>query len=637
MAQSDAYNAVLPFGKHKGKSLGLVYDADPSYVHWLADNKAMPGNWPIAARRIINNESIEDLILPRQEAHDFTKLNVEMWVVKGDTIGVTFSYDRDLLERFKFEVDGRKWDKDEKHWTFPAPQLPKAVELFGGPQNVQAHDEVKRLWREERARRRDLDEIRVKDDSDHIKEELSSILKLPLYPYQNAAVEFIDRADGRAMDADQMGLGKTATAIGYAALRSLKTLVVCPKSVVIGWQREILRFTGKKATIWSSETKLGRIDATWHIINYDIVEKRSDELRKAGFDLLVCDEATMLKNRKTKRAMSVLGDWKQRKKYPGIKTKHVLFLTGTPVMNRPIEAFSLLNFLDNDRFNNFFQFTQKYGGWRGAEPRNLDDLHYRTKDLIIRRLKKDILTELPAKQRNDLYVELTPSEVKEYSDLLHKLFRKWRALGKPTVAEMPAIQQYLNSKKIPRLIEMADELLDQDRGLLVYSCFIAPLMQLKKHYGDKAALIHGQMTQRERQQSIDDLKSGKAKIGLFSIGAGALGIDGLQYSIDTVAFLDRWWVPSIHEQAEDRLFRIGQTKQVQAYYFTCEDTIDEYMGNILKDKQRIIDEIVDGNLVTIGADKSFFKEFVRVLRKKFMEDTDGVDIAKAVEDAELPT
>ncbi len=615
MAHPDAYNVTIPFGKHRGKSLGLIYDADPGYVQWLADNKNMPGNWPIAARRVISGEPLDDLILPRQEAHNLKALDVELWVIKGDTICVSFAYDRDLLERFKFEIDGRRWDKDNKHWTVPAPQLPKLIELFGGTQNVQATDDVKRLYREERARRKDLNEIRSKDDSDEIKTQLDSILNLPLYHYQNVAVEFIDRAGGRAMDADQMGLGKTATAIGYATLRDLKTLVICPKSVVIGWQREIERFTGKKATVWTGNEKFGRIDAKWHVINYDVVEKRGEELRKAGFDFLVCDEATMIKNRKTLRAKSILGDYKQRRKYPGIKTKHVLFLTGTPVMNRPIEAFVLLNFLDSDRFNNFFQFTQKYGGWRGSEPRNLDDLHHRTKDLIIRRLKKDILTELPAKQRNDLYVELTPFEVKEYNELLHKLFRKWRALGKPTVAEMPAIQQYLNTKKIPRLIEMTDELLEQDRGILVYSCFIDPLMKLKKHYGDKAAMIHGQMSPMERQKSIDDLKSGKAKVGLFSIGAGALGIDGLQYSIDTVAFLDHFWVPSIHEQAEDRLFRIGQTKQVQVYYFIVENSVDEYMSTLLKEKQKVVEQIVDGTLITGEKTKSIFKDFVRMLRQ----------------------
>lgn len=631
MAPKDSYDVIFPFGKHKGKSLGFIHDSDPSYVNWLANNDKMPGLWSEAAKRILANESVSDLGLPTSRIEP-KQIDVEMWVTKKNVIHVSFAYDRELLERFKFEIDGRKWDQDERCWTVPAPQILKMVELFGGVKNIRADDAVKKLYREEKARRTHLDEIRVKDDT-----ELKIGTKLDLYPYQKVAVEFVDRAGGRAMVADQMGLGKTATAIGYAHYHNLKTLIICPKSVVVNWSREIERFTGKKTTIWTTNEKMGRIDAQYHIINYDIVERRADELRKAGFELLVCDEATYLKNKNTKRTKAVLGDYKQRRLYPGIKTKHVILLTGTPVLNRPVEAFVLLNFLDKDRFSNFFHFTQKYGGWKGEDARNLDDLHHRTKDLVIRRLKKDILTELPAKQRNELYVELTSAEQKEYQDLLNKLFRKWKVLGKPTIAEMPAIQNYLIERKMPRVIEMVDEMLSQDRGVLIYSCYVDPLKKLAKHYGNQAALVHGQLNTVERQKSIDALKAGKAKVGLFSIGAGAMGIDGLQHSIDTVIFLDRWWVPSVHEQAEDRLFRIGQTKQVQAYYMTCEGTIDEYMSTILREKQTMIDQVVDGQLLNFSPTKSVFGEFVKALKKGMAVPVlDDIEVEVTDEDPELP-
>lgn len=628
MAQKDSYDVIFPFGKHKGKSLGFIFDSDPSYINWLANNNKMPGLWSDAAKRVLANESVSDHGLPTSRIEPKI-IDVEMWVAKKNVIHVSFAYDKELLERFKFEIDGRKWDQDERCWTVPAPQILKMVELFGGVKNIRADDAVKKLYREEKKRREHLDEIRVKEDTD-----LNIGTKLDLYPYQKVAVEFIDRAGGRAMVADQMGLGKTATAIGYAHYHSLKTLIICPKSVVVNWAREIERFTGKKTTIWATNEKMGRIDAQYHVINYDIVERRADELRKAGFDLLVCDEATYLKNKTTKRTKAVLGDYKQRKLYPGIKTKYVILLTGTPVLNRPIEAFVLLNFLDKDRFSNFYQFTQKYGGWKGEEGRNLDDLHHRTKDLVIRRLKKDVLSELPTKQRNELYVELSPTEQKEYQDLLNKLFRKWKVLGKPTIAEMPAIQNYLIERKMPRVIEMVDEMLSQDRGVLIFSCYVDPLKKLAKHYGNQAAVVHGQLNSVERQKSIDALKSGKAKVGLFSIGAGAMGIDGLQQSIDTVIFLDQYWVPSIHEQAEDRLYRIGQTKQVSAFYMICVDTIDEYMSQLLKDKITVVETITDGKVITGSSNKSVFGDFVRKLKSNYQSDMSkvGVDIVIDVDE-----
>ncbi len=147
-------------------------------------------------------------------------------------------------------------------------------------------------------------------------------MKLTLYPYQKVGVKFVDRAGGRCLIADAPGLGKTVQAIGYAQLHNLKTLIVCPLSVTINWQREIKKFTGKKSTIWDSKHYDGELDNQFHIVHYDAVPKINKALRDQKFDLLVCDEATFLKNRQTIRAKSVLGSWKERRKYPGIKTRY---------------------------------------------------------------------------------------------------------------------------------------------------------------------------------------------------------------------------------------------------------------------------------------------------------------------------
>jgi SNF2 family DNA or RNA helicase len=178
---------------------------------------------------------------------------------------------------------------------------------------------------------------------------------------------------------------------------------------------------------------------------------------------------------------------------------------------------------------------------------------------------------------------------------------------------MPKLQGYLTEKKLPRVIEMIDEYLDNNRSILIFSTYLSPLNKLLEHYGDKAAILTGSMKKEERQETIDKLTSGRAKIGLFSLLAAGMGIDGLQHVMDTVVFLNMDWVPANHEQAEDRTHRIGQTGQVQAYYMVCENTIDEYMRDILKEKQAIADVIVDGDLVTPERGRSFFKEFVRRL------------------------
>jgi SWI/SNF-related matrix-associated actin-dependent regulator 1 of chromatin subfamily A len=587
----------------------------------MTQTVGIPEVWKEAAQLTLQGEDISQLRIARTNnpttTHTpqvSTDAAVSIHLKDSKTAVVVMPYNPTLMAKFKYEIDGRKWNGEEKWWEFPAVHLPKAFGVFG-EQNVKCDDTVLKLLNKLKDRREALDEIRVQDDIDITIDGM----QLQLYPYQRVGVRFVERADGRCLIADAPGLGKTAQAIGYAQYKNLKTIIVCPLSVVVNWQREIKKFTGKEATIWDAKHYYGKRSAQFHIVHYDAVAKVAADLRGEQFDLLVCDEATYLKNRQTIRAKSVLGSYKERRKFPGLKTKYCIFLTGTPVMSRPIEAFSLLSFLDKERFNNFFHFTQRYGGWKGDAPRNLHDLHDRTKDLVIRRKKDQILTELPAKQRNDLYVELTKAEQKEYKELLREIFGRWR-VEKPSIGHMPKLQGFLIDKKIPRLMEMVDEFLDNDKPILIFSNYIAPLKFLHEHYGEKAAILTGEMNSKERQTSIDRLTKGEAKVGLFSLMAAGMGIDGLQHQIDTVVFLSLDWVPANHEQAEDRTHRIGQKGQVQVYYMLCADTIDEYMRDILKEKQQIADLVVDGALVTPERSKSYFKEFVKKINMVYQQD-----------------
>ena len=607
---------IFPFGKYKGYSLAHVLRNDYQYLHWIANKEGYSKVWQDAVRLAMNNEDISALDLPRKQGVGYTPAEKSKTVVeiveKGTkTCKLFMPYDKSLIAKFKQTIDGRKWNGEEKCWEFPLVHLPRVVDLIKTFE-IKVSPKIKKayaaLLEEEKARR----EIRAKDDTDF---EVAG-LKTPLYPFQKVGVEFAERTGGRCLIADQPGLGKTAQAIAYAQLHGLRTLIVCPLSVVINWQKEIKKFTGKGACVWNTKGTEGHLNHQFHVTHYDAVRKIGHILRDAGYDLLVCDESTHLKNRNTLRYKSLLGSYKERRKYPGIKTKHVIFLTGTPVMSRPVEAFTLLSFLDNQRFNNFYHFTQRYGGWKGDPTRNLSELHERTKDLTIRRKKLEVFDEFPEKQRNDLFVELDVDEKRNYKTLLDDLFGQWRFNGKPTIGTMPALQIFLAHQKIPRLLEIIEEYLDNDRSILIYCCFIQPLKRLKEELGDKAALFYGDMSPDERQVVIDDLASGKTKVGLFSLKAGGMGIDSLQQSIDTVVFLDRDWVPANHEQAEDRLHRIGQKNAVQVYYMTIADTIDEYMSDILTEKQKICAEIVDGEIIEAINNKSFFGEFLKRLAKE---------------------
>lgn len=621
MAHPSTYKVMFPFGKHRGSSLGYVKDVDPNYLDWIGGQLDFPEVWRLAAAKAMMDESVDSLSLPRfsyapkATNQSNNKKQIGIVLINNKTAAVRFPWNEEAVRRIKSEIDGRKWNPDIKSWEFPTVQLPKVVRIFGGPDRVKMTGDVEKALKSELIRRKELDEIRVKDDTD-----LDVSTKIPLYPFQKVGVEFVDRAGGRALIADAMGLGKTAQAIAFAIQNHCKTLIVCPKSVVIQWAEEIKKFTGKETTIWTTKEKRGHGNSQFHVINYDAVRKQLKNLLQYSFDLLVCDEATNLKNRKTLRAKSIMGSWKERRKYPGIKTKYVLFLTGTPVLNRPIEAYYLLNFLDKERFNNFMHFVRRYGGWKGAEPRNLNELHDRTKDLVIRRLKKDVYVELPDKQRNDLFIELNEDERFEYQQLLDELFAKWKFQGKATVSTMPKIQGFLSEKKLDRVKEIVDEFLENDRSILIFSIYIDPLKKLKAHYKNDAELLYGDTSAEERKAIVDRIASGESKVGCFGLKSGGMGLDGLQHTIDTVIFLNLDWVPANHEQAEDRTHRIGQKKKVQVFYLIAEDTIDVDMREILTEKQKIVDTIVDGQLINAARSKSYFKEFVERISKRYGED-----------------
>jgi SWI/SNF-related matrix-associated actin-dependent regulator 1 of chromatin subfamily A len=620
MIHPSAELVLINFGKYNGYSLSYVCRVSPAYLQWVANDSTLPEIWKTAARKTLAGEDISNLDLPRKKESSYTRSGVpkstvaKIYFVSKKIAAIEMSFDRSKMEQFKFEIDGRAWNADEKRWEFPIVHLPKIFEVFNDWE-IKCDQNVIDVKNSLVIHREQLDEIREKEDTDFD----TGDLLLPLFPFQSVGVEFIDKAGGRALIADQPGLGKTVQAIAYARLHKLKTLVICPKSVVLGWKKEIEKFTGLSVCIWADGGHVGRTNCQFHLSHYDAVRKISDQLYEQKYDLLVCDEAVLLKNRNTLRTKNILGDWKQRLKYPGIQTKHVLFLTGTPVLNRPIEAFTLLHFLDKQRFSNFFHFVQRYGGWKSEPAKNLLDLHERTKDLVIRRLKVDVLPELPPKLPPvDLYIELTPAERKQYKQLLEELFGKWRLNQKPSIGTMSTIQLFLAEKKLPRVIELIDEYVDSELSILIYSSFKEPLYRLKEHYGDNAVLYTGDVTNKDERERLKmRLVRGEAKIGLFTLGAGGVGIDGLQHAMHNVVFLNIAWTPAEHEQAEDRLHRILQKNAVQPYYIMVEDTIDDAMKETIREKQEIIDLVVDGALMAPVRKTSFFKDFVKRISKQY--------------------
>jgi SNF2 family DNA or RNA helicase len=262
----STFEVSLTFGKYAGRSLAEIHNVDRTYLEWLVITPSIPQIWRDAAEHTLKGESVASLFPTGLTFIPSVKKGIIEYVDK-ETLRLHFEYNKALLERFKFAIDGRKWDNDLKCWEFPSVHIGKVINLFGGIQNIQADDKILKILKKETERRADLDEIRVKEDSD-----IEIPTKLPLFPFQKVGVDFVQRAGGRAMVADSMGLGKTITAIGYAEKNRLKTFIVCPKSTVPGWIREIKRFTGRNTALWTTDGREGRSDCQYHISNYDIIK-----------------------------------------------------------------------------------------------------------------------------------------------------------------------------------------------------------------------------------------------------------------------------------------------------------------------------------------------------------------------------
>lgn len=428
-------------------------------------------------------------------------------------------------------------------------------------------------------------------------------LKLNLYPFQNVGVAFIELTDGNCLLCDQMGLGKTCQAISFAERRGCRTLVICPASLKLVWKDEIKKFTGKDAHVISTKDC---IEPTYQytIINYDIVEKKMQEIDEHRWDLLICDEAHFLKNMKAKRTETVhlLKD----------KFKHKILLTGTPILNKPVELYSLLNIVHPGEWGSFMWYakrycnaTKGYWGWDFSGSSNEEELREKLEPLMLRRLKEDVLDDLPDKIYQEVRLEMSDSVKIKYNRILEDLrsylikYKGYsdkkadKAVRAEAFVKINELRQLVIKDKISALDNIIEGL-NEDK-IVVFSDYVTPLERLHETYPRSSVILFGGQSLEERKEAIQKFQTDdKVKIFLGSIKAAGVGIT--LTSANKVLFLSLPWVPGEMDQAIDRCHRIGQKDTVNVYSLLCGE-IDEYMNEILNTKRDVINKIVGGTKV----------------------------------------
>ena len=443
----------------------------------------------------------------------------------------------------------------------------------------------------------------------------------PPMDHQKIAVEKL-LANDKFILADDMGLGKTTSAV-IASLESKarKILIVCPASLKINWEREIRNYSDRKVLIVEGHKWGSTFD--FYIINYDIIKnyhttdksEDSDDYKllvNANFDLAIVDEAHYISNATANRTR-LLNDVLET-------IPKVWLLTGTPMTSRPINYFNLLKIVESPLALNWQSYVRRYckgyqfnvGNrkvWNTSGASNLDELRERTKNLVLRRMKTDIL-DLPEKIVTPVFVELSSKmydeELEEFTRISND--KKNDETITVTLNRLMKIRQLIAYEKIPYTCELIDKCLEQGKKVIVFTNFTMSLDMLHEKYKKVSVTLDGRMNKDRRQENVDKFQNDdKIKVFIGNIKAAGVGIT--LTSAEIVIMNDLSFVPADHSQGEDRAYRYGQKNSVLVYYPVFENTVEKIIYNILQKKKGIIDQVMgDGEY-----SESFSKDLLKQL------------------------
>ena len=427
-----------------------------------------------------------------------------------------------------------------------------------------------------------------------------------LYKYQKKGVRKIQHFKGRALLADEMGLGKTLEALKWLHDNPDKrpAVIVCPASLKWVWETEASLHLGMRSEVLNGQKPpkggfTGRHSLI--IINYEILQHWSKYIQELNPQVLILDECHYIKNLRAKRTKAVQ---KLAKKIPC-----VIGISGTPLTNRPYELWSILNLIRPDIFNSVWTYRWRYckpvrkpWGWEYKGADNLSELHRKLKSLMmIRRLKKDVLTELPDKTR-----QIIPMDVEnrsEYQEALNN-FITWitrkstikaeRAKRAERLVQMGYLKRLSAELKMKAVLQWIDDFLESSDGKLVLYCVHKKIIeQIHSKYKHISVVVDGSVTGRKRKIAIKTFQGNKS-IRLFIGNIKAAGVGITLTAANTLAFVEMDWTPGDHVQAEDRIHRIGQKKAAMIYYLIAKGTIEEDLCELIQKKQTVLSATLDG-------------------------------------------
>jgi SNF2 family DNA or RNA helicase/tetratricopeptide (TPR) repeat protein len=445
--------------------------------------------------------------------------------------------------------------------------------------------------------------------------EVPSTLQAELRDYQAEGFVWMARLAHLGVGgclADDMGLGKTLQSLAVILDRAENgpTLVIAPTSVCLNWEQKAARFapTLTLLTLTGGDREaivqgLGKRDIL--VTSYTLLQQEVELLETVSWQTIVLDEAQSIKNAATKRSKAAMR----------LQAKFRLITTGTPIENHLGELWNLFNFINRGLLGTYKQFNSRFGipiekHQDQAARRQLKKL---IRPFMLRRIKSEVLDELPPRTEITLRVEMKKSEMQFYEAIRQQAIENIESNGQKSGRHLQILAEIMRLRRAccnPRLIdentklsssklrvfaEVVEELLESRHKALVFSQFTGHLALICE-YLDKEGVsyqyLDGTTPARERIKRVDAFQAGEGDLFLISLKAGGLGLN--LTAADYVIHMDPWWNPAVEDQAADRAHRIGQTRPVTVYRLVTTDTIEEKIVQLHHEKRNLANSLLEG-------------------------------------------
>ena len=543
-----------------------------------------------------------------------TKLNESAYI--------DFPYNAMLVEKVK-SLPQRYWHPQVKQWEVPIEQIPKFINMITDQPITMVCDNKTYI-------------PQLQSKIDHERHQVTELPDLPLLKssllqHQKEAILYGINHDNMFL-ADQPGLGKTLSAIGTALSRQKlfgekRTLIICGVNTLKwNWQSELKKHTDiyghilgqrinnkGKVTIGTSVDKLydlSHLPKTPFLIT-NVETLRNEEILNKLIDLCNSDEITTIIVDESHKCCNITA--KQSKALLKLNCKNKIAMTGTPVLNKPLDLYVVLNWMGIEdhsfyEFKNYYATMGGYGGYEVVGYKHLDELSKDLNEVMLRRLKKDVVN-LPDKMyiteyvemekpQSELYYEVKESIQKNIDKILLSPNPLTELLRLRQVTSCPAVltTHEIDCAKLNRLDDILEERIENGSKVIVVSNWTSVTDELLKRYAKyNPATITGKVKDNERQAQQDKLTNeSTCKMLIGTIGAMGVGLT--LTAADTMIFVDEPWNKATEEQCEDRIHRISTTTNVNVIFMITKDTIDERIYELVREKGELADSIVDGNI-----------------------------------------